>query len=471
MSFSESSRQKRHNVIVMNTMNYARPRNEGTAILLVVIMSFVLIALVGAQFVIVQKNTQQSAYLANREELLHYAKSGARISTHALRYDKTEGSGKFGTLEWTIGSDLGSDGKAGTVDEGEGDGVPTPGEPRLVPVPIGPPELAGNLLVYVEDTEWPGVRKVTSIAYNNTATVSVQVYVQETTTVIPLSGPVYIEPTGILDLSGNGFVLDGNDTNPDGSGGTEGPKYGISAEPGSPSGDNATALLDQISSDVYDQITGLDGTASVGEHDEAIDILELFSTLAARKDADLPDGSYLSGTWGDSSDYQFTLVDGGLTLSGSTSGAGALLVDGTLTIDGSFDYQGLIIVLGDVLVTGSSADFTLHGSLLVTDSVTFADSPGTVGVASVTPPVGGKGKGKGKGAAVVLPDVAASAAQANAKGKGKGKGLGVANPAFPDTNAFSGSAEIFFSSSALTAVQDKLDKIVESLDEVHWTSK
>jgi len=63
---------------------------------------------------------------------------------------------------------------------------------------------------------------------------------------------------------------------------------------------------------------------------------------------------------------QVTVVNGNLTLSGSTTGSGILLVTGTLTFSGTFTYNGVILVIGNGVLQqsgGGSGNFT--GAIIV----------------------------------------------------------------------------------------------------------
>ena len=48
-------------------------------------------------------------------------------------------------------TDLGEDGIGTTGDHGEGDGIPTPGEPNVAPVAVGSDVAGANLIVHVSD--------------------------------------------------------------------------------------------------------------------------------------------------------------------------------------------------------------------------------------------------------------------------------------------------------------------------------
>jgi len=61
-----------------------------------------------------------------------------------------------------------------------------------------------------------------------------------------------------------------------------------------------------------------------------------------------------------------TVIDGNLTLSGATSGAGILLVTGAITFKGNFTFHGVLLVIGAGVLQasgGGSGDF--HGAVVI----------------------------------------------------------------------------------------------------------
>ena len=63
---------------------------------------------------------------------------------------------------------------------------------------------------------------------------------------------------------------------------------------------------------------------------------------------------------------QVTVVNGDLTVSGSSNGSGILLVTGTLTFKGTFTYSGIILVIGDgVLQQGGGGNGNFSGAVVV----------------------------------------------------------------------------------------------------------
>ena len=76
-------------------------RRQGQTLLVVLMLSSLLVALSGAQFALVQKNTRQTSFLTTHSELRHYASSGIHISLHDLQHSVTGNLGKIGSILWT----------------------------------------------------------------------------------------------------------------------------------------------------------------------------------------------------------------------------------------------------------------------------------------------------------------------------------------------------------------------------------
>src|SRR5262245_26558451 len=114
---------------------------EGNILISVFLLLLVIAALVSSNVLVVQKNSRQSVFFDHLGQLKRYADSGVNLAIHELRFGVGLGDGMIGTEMWTPADDTGRDGMPATGDEGEGDGIPTPGEGNLRPVPCGPPSL------------------------------------------------------------------------------------------------------------------------------------------------------------------------------------------------------------------------------------------------------------------------------------------------------------------------------------------
>jgi len=215
-----------------------------------------------------------------------------------------------------------------------------------------------------------------TLAANVIQLMSVATYHGQTDTVyakVTISGgiPPVPSPMGIysnnlnFNVSGNSFVVDGNDTNPDGSAGTGDALPGISVG-GSSAYSNVTGSL---SSSQADNITGEGGTPSVAQ-DTGLTYSALDSYVQQYVDNY---DQLITGTstlnnqvLGTTDDPQITVIDGDISIS-STTGAGILVVEngGSLRITGSFTFTGLIILLGDTTFEADIYGNThIYGSIL-----------------------------------------------------------------------------------------------------------
>src|SRR5262245_13638385 len=174
-------------------------REAGNIMVLSFLLVIVMAALATAHFAVVQKNTRQSSFFSHHRDLHHYCDSGIDLALHELVYGVGKGDGLVGTELWTAGDDLGSDGRRGTRDEGEGDGIPTPGEPNLKGVLVGGGDLGMRLLVLTAGTQWPNVQRIVACAYDGTALTAEEVYVYGEHPTLPQVAAIFIQPGGQVD--------------------------------------------------------------------------------------------------------------------------------------------------------------------------------------------------------------------------------------------------------------------------------
>ena len=356
-----------------------RARDSGNAVILSLFLLTLLLGLATAQVSVNNKNIQSANYFLRRAELRKYADGGIDLAVHDLKNSISGYDGKIGTVAWTTANDLGADGVTGTADYGEGDGIPTIGEPNLTNVSIGPTNEAIRLLVHVADTATANVSRIVATATDNTASATVEAYARSTPSTIPRVGAVYVDPAVALDLKGNSFLIDGNDRNPDGTAGPDAAMPGITTFEGATPGVNQAALLAQIGAKQQDQVQGLGGAPSLGE-DNSFNLDTLVSDFQSRATHSLPTGTYSNPSIGNAStdDYRITYVSGDIHLTGTGQGAGVLVVDGNVTITGQFDFQGLIIVTGDIRLSGGGASVHVWGSTMINQSITMTDPDLTV---------------------------------------------------------------------------------------------
>lgn len=343
-------------------------RQEGNAAVLALVTLTLLAGLSMAQYSYTRKNVQQSDYFLSRAELRRYAESGMATAFHHLTYN-VDGV-NVGTLSWDSSTDdLGEDGIGATFDHGEGDGIPTPGEPNVTPVAVGSNAVGAMLIAHVSDTAIPGVKRIVATSFIpglEGESVTLEKQVQEIPITIPRPGSVYVEPGINLDLHGNNFLIDGHDTNPDGTPGLGADQYAIATAEGGTPGDNSAALVAQIGGIQTDNVVGVGADPSVGEIVGGVDVDALYTQFVASPNQTFTAGTYDDVSWGDwsSSTMVTTYAQGDLILSGTGSGAGVLVVDGDLTVTGEFTFMGMIIVTGDVRFTGGGSGTHLWGSLL-----------------------------------------------------------------------------------------------------------
>jgi hypothetical protein len=359
---------------ILSKSTKACARESGNAVLLSILLLSLLGALATAQFTVVNRNIQASSYFLSHSDLHKYAENGVDLAVHDLNFDISGDEGKVGTKTWTIGDDHGLDGTPGTYDEGESDGLPTPGEPHVHPVSVGDSGLGASLIVHVTDTAYANVFRVVATATDNSNTLAtVDTFVVKTIPTLPSVGAVYVDPDVALDLKGNSFKIDGNDYTASGVIDPTKPALpGISTEIGDTAGENLTNLLAQIPAKNYNQILGEGGMPSLKET-APFDLNALFDTFKEAKTKDYTPGTYDNPNMGNIDNMQISYASGDLHLSGTGKGAGVLLVDGSLEVTGQFTYYGLVIVRGDVKFTGGGSGIHTFGSVMVGQSLTAVD--------------------------------------------------------------------------------------------------
>lgn len=359
-----------------------KDRERGNILLLSFLLVTILVALASAHFATVFRSTRQSIYFSSLSELRRYAETGVNLALHELTFKTGKGDGHIGAENWSPAtSDFGRDGAAATGDEGEGDGIPTPGEPNLAFASVGTPSVGMGLVAHSSDSVWPNVRRIVGVASSPEAIGAVEVYALENVNSVPGVGAVFVQPGVVLDLNGNAFRISGTDTNPDGTKGPAPETSGIATTVGNPPGSNDSSLTDQISSKSADQITGLGGEPSINETEE-IDFDTVFNWFKAAPGKTLvAPGTYSGASWGSdkTNDYRVTYCTGDLHMSGASQGAGVLIVDGSLSVTGQFEFAGIVIVRGDVKITGGGSKIHIYGSLFVGKTLSTDDATLKVG--------------------------------------------------------------------------------------------
>jgi len=332
--------------------------------------------LTAALYVVTFSDTKQSVFYSDRGELLQYAQDGVSLALMELNYGTGGADGKIGTELWTTTNDLGKDGKASTKDEGEGDGIPTPGEANLSAVAIGPTASGVRLLVRSADTAWTGTKRIVSVAYNSRSMVAVEAYGGGASAALPGTGAMFVPGNTIYTLSGSNLTIDGRDTNPDGTAGPNPVTYGVTTPIGSPAGANKTALDSQLSS-WGKSILGIGGgTKGKASLSEVVDpkfetIFNNYKSVSGV--VNMAPGAYTKNqvVIGDYTKNlnQITYIKGDVQFS-DMIGAGVLLVEGNLKISGQAMFAGLVMVRGDCDLTGGGNGVHIYGALMVQNPLT-----------------------------------------------------------------------------------------------------
>jgi hypothetical protein len=348
-------------------------RESGNAIILSFLVLILLFALSWAQVFIAQKNIQSSNFFHDHEVLRKYAESGVELALHDMSYSLSPNGGNLGTTAWVIANDVGRDGVAATGDEGEGDGVPTFGEPNVTPVPVGEGVSGVGLAVKVFPTAWTNTARVVSTASNGPVWSTVDCYAFRETNLLPRLGAIYVSKGIALDLRGS-FSVDGNDRTLDGE--LTGNAFpGISTDTGDPPGSNLPDLVAQIDPRDQRKVTGLGGTPSVAE--ATIDFPKLFEKYRGMTTQTLAPGTYTDIPLGNRDEIEVTYVQGDLHLSGTTRGCGILVVDGSLELTGGFTFEGLVLVSGNIRTSGTGSELKVLGSLMVGQALANAGEQGS----------------------------------------------------------------------------------------------
>ena len=180
-------------------------------------------------------------------------------------------------------------------------------------------------------------------------------------------GAIYLPDPGVSStFNGDKFLVDGNDTNLDGSPGPAGAIPGIAT---STSG-AASAVSGALSSTQEDNVIGLGGDASVlpasGPDVNRINT-EIIPAITSQLGV-LTNPLIVGGdVFGTLLVPQITYFTSSVHLSGNVSGAGILVVDGGLTMNGNLDFTGLILVRGTTQITTASGNSTILGAIWTTD--------------------------------------------------------------------------------------------------------
>jgi hypothetical protein len=179
--------------------------------------------------------------------------------------------------------------------------------------------------------------------------------------------------TSAFNFAGSSFIIDGNDTNRDGTPGTAAPVYGLTTS----DVEDSTRCADEPKSF---RITGLGDPPSIGLHGEIPSLDTLAMALEPRAN-NLPGGKYTSETWGTFESPEITYIHDDVEIAGNTTGAGILLINGDLKLAGTFYWEGLVFIFGENL----TIDWTVGtpyilGGLVLQSETAFFDMRGNVDI-------------------------------------------------------------------------------------------
>ncbi|TMQ60475.1 MAG: hypothetical protein E6K76_02260 [Candidatus Eisenbacteria bacterium] len=160
---------------------------------------------------------------------------------------------------------------------------------------------------------------------------------------------------GKLDFDGNGFFVDGHDHQATAPHDT---LPGASSVPGVLSRGPTSDVT--ISGAQTDNVSGLGGDGSVNQSAFSYDFNAMWTQFTAMADNSYTgDQAWTSGNtgFGSLNNPKVTVVDGNLNATGMWTGGGILVVNGNLDMRGGSEFTGIVIVLGDMdLAGGGPAD-------------------------------------------------------------------------------------------------------------------
>ena len=189
---------------------------------------------------------------------------------------------------------------------------------------------------------------------------------------------VYIDGVNMnTKFDGNSFLLDGKDTNPDGS---PGPGPDVPAILVSQWYD-VTPIKNEVMHNQCDQVLGvgnMDGSnpcspsvTDLGNWNPNTFNPNTFRSkdlprLETMVNVLIPGGTYAGQrTIGDADNYLITKCTGDLHITGQLYGYGILIVEGDLVVTGEGRWDGLIIVKNHAWMSGGGNGFHLFGTLLI----------------------------------------------------------------------------------------------------------
>lgn len=182
----------------------------------------------------------------------------------------------------------------------------------------------------------------------------------------PVYGAMYVSSTNLsLNFNGN-ILINGNDTNPDGSPGSGAPMPGVSVD----SPNDSAYIVNTLKSKITEDIKGLGGAPSVQTINDVLDWNEVTQNLIFAADITVPGGTYTDAMeFGTPSSPKITYITGNVTLSGKCDGDGIMIINGNVNMAGQFTYRGIIIVYGQSTIdTKIAGNGGIYGSTILVGS-------------------------------------------------------------------------------------------------------
>jgi hypothetical protein len=181
----------------------------------------------------------------------------------------------------------------------------------------------------------------------------------------PSLGALYIV-SDVLGLQLNGNLdIDGNDTNTDGTAGSEPALPGVVLDDPS----DSAYFMNNIKSKISNDIEGFGGSPSVYSSPDTTDWEEIVMNTIFAADITVSSGTYSSGTFGTPTEPKITFMNGEIHLSGTCQGDGIMIINGNLTMSGDFTYRGIILVYDkssiDCQITGNGG---VYGTTILVGS-------------------------------------------------------------------------------------------------------
>lgn len=180
-------------------------------------------------------------------------------------------------------------------------------------------------------------------------------------------GAIYLPSDDVdTDFNGNAFLVDGHDTQLDGTPHPSGDVPGITTR----SDDAVEEVTRSLSGGQADNVIGAGGIPSVDESaGPTTDRItnQIVPNMLSRPGVVTDPPITGNDVFGTRSNPQITHFTGNVTINGTMDGAGILIVDQGLRVSGDMTFTGLIIVRGTTDITTVTGNATVLGALWTTD--------------------------------------------------------------------------------------------------------